>query len=224
MSKVGIFGGTFNPIHWGHLLAAETALEQVRLDRILWVPTSHSPYKTTVQPVSFHHRYQMVQRAIDSHPRFCLPPFEQIAAPAASAYAIDMLKALQHHYGACEWHWILGLDAFHSLPRWVGRRELIPQCLWLVAPRSNTRSVQHSCAPTGTVSANALEQLESCCDRVADQLWTEAIEVRWQLLQMPMVQVSSSLVRQHCQQQRSIRYLVPEAVRDYIATHHLYEV
>jgi nicotinate-nucleotide adenylyltransferase len=226
MTKVGIFGGTFNPIHRGHLLAAETALEQVSLDRILWVPTFHSPYKKKSQSVSFHHRYQMVRLAIASHAQFVLPQFELIAATNDATYAIDILGVLQRNYDASEWYWILGLDAFQSLPRWVGRRELAPQCLWLVAPRWNTDLKQLEAkpfSPGNHMPTIAFDLLKLCCQEVAEQLEAEAIEVKWQLLQMPMMQISSSLVRQYCQQRRSIRYFVPEAVADYIATHRLYD-
>ncbi|WP_088890317.1 nicotinate (nicotinamide) nucleotide adenylyltransferase [Leptolyngbya ohadii] len=223
MGKVGIFGGTFNPIHNGHLLAAETALNQASLDRIFWVPSSHAPYKSIQELAPLPDRYQIVQRAIDSHPKFVLTESE------ASRYAVDTLKGLQHRYGNCEWYWILGVDAFRSLPRWVGRHELIPQCHWLVVPRSqiypdpqpdgkaflreNGTSTEVNQSPAG---------LEDYCQQVAEQLWTEAIDIQWQLLQMPIIQISSSLVRRYCQQGRSIRYLVPDSVREYIAAHCLY--
>lgn len=214
MKKVGIFGGTFNPIHRGHLLAAETALEQATLDRILWVPTPRSPYKSTVQTASFADRCEMVRLAIESYPHFGLA----VDAVLAATYAIETLQALQHCYGSWDWYWILGLDAFRSLPRWVSRRELIPQCTWLVAPR-----LLGSSSLIDTAAAEQFARLQACCQQVAEQLQTEAIEVKWQLLQMPMVQISSSLVRQRCQEQRSIQCFVPEAVQKYLEIHRLYE-
>lgn len=242
MVKVGILGGTFNPIHWGHLLAAETALTQGLLDRVVWIPASYSPYKQTTQPVSFYHRVQMVRLAIASYPQFVLPPFVLAnmlaeASASVSPYAIDTFRTLQQHYGTCDWFWIVGFDAFQSLPRWVGRRELISQCVWLVVPRvyrrldqlhsttsfSQQSFFQESCC-AASMSSELFDSMQSRCQTVAAQLQTEAIAIRWQLLSMPLVQVSSSLVRQYCQQQRSIRYLVPDAVREYIATHRLYQV
>lgn len=224
MAKVGIFGGTFNPIHYGHLLAAETALNQALLDRIFWVAASHTPYKSTQQLVSFTDRQQMIRRAIASQPQFVLTESE------GSRYAVDTLRLLQRRYGNCEWYWILGLDAFRSLPRWVGRHELIPRCQWLVVPRSQVCSapqpdgkafVRYE-SPISTGMNSPSGELEACCQQVVEQLLAEAIEIKWQLLQMPILQISSSLVRQYSQQGRSIRYLMPDAVRDYITTNRLY--
>lgn len=215
MRKVGILGGTFNPIHWGHLLVAESALTQASLSCILWVPTVQSPYKSVVQPVPLHHRCQMVKRAIESHPQFVLTA--DATTPAAT-YAIDTLQILQRHYGLCDWHWIVGLDAFRSLPRWVGRRELIPQCTWLVAPRSV--STQPDAVGTGAVTVD----LQLWGQQIAEQLLAEAIVLKWQALDMPLVQISSSLVRRYCEQGRSIRYLVPDAVSEYIAAQALYKL
>ncbi|NJR58467.1 MAG: nicotinate (nicotinamide) nucleotide adenylyltransferase, partial [Cyanobacteria bacterium CRU_2_1] len=128
-----IFGGTFNPIHWGHLLMAETALSQFNLHQVIWVPTYRPFYKSSTELLAFHHRLEMVQRAIASHPHFTVFTSEQSHPDAA--YAIHTLLELQLFYPNSQWYWIIGLDAFQSLPRWHRRQEWIEQCDWLVAPR-----------------------------------------------------------------------------------------
>ncbi|MBW4523005.1 MAG: nicotinate (nicotinamide) nucleotide adenylyltransferase [Scytolyngbya sp. HA4215-MV1] len=203
--KIAIFGGTFNPVHWGHLLIAETALHQCSLDQVLWVPTFHPPHKTAALP-AFEHRLTMVQRAIADHPNFACSTIE--AQHSGTSYAIDTLQDLQTQQPNIRWFWIVGLDAFQTLPRWHNAPELIAQCDWLVAPRMKSPASQG-------LGDERLQQ-------GGDQL-VRSLPLRWQILQMPLMEISSSLVRQHCRERRSIRYLVPETVRHYILTHQLYQ-
>lgn len=208
MRKVAILGGTFDPVHWGHLLIAETALSQVALEQVIWVPTRRPPHK---QAAKFEHRLQMVQRAIADHPAFALSP--GAANRSDPSYAIQTLIDLQAVYPNTHWYWIVGLDAFQTLPRWYRRQELAAECDWLVAPRLCARGEQ---------SGGTWVQVQFVCEQVAQQLAEEGISIHWQILHMPWVGVSSSLIRQYCRDRYSIRYLVPEAVRIYIATHNLY--
>jgi nicotinate-nucleotide adenylyltransferase len=210
--QIAVLGGTFNPIHWGHLLIAETALNQVQLDQIIWVPAYHPPHKFESDILlSFEHRYAMVQRAIAAHPNFVISAVEQ--SQPGNSYAVHTLQALQSAYPNCQWYWIIGLDAFRSLPRWYGYPFLVEQCCWLVAPRLNSNNSR--------ARGNANPEAE--CLAVEKTLAAQSIKVRWQILEMPLVEVSSSLVRRYCQEQRSIRYLVPEAVREYISAQKLYQ-
>lgn len=198
MQQIAIFGGTFDPVHWGHLLIAQTALSQVNLEKVIWIPTRKTRHK---QATLFEHRWEMVRQAIALHPAFMLLPVE--GDRRGSFYAINILIELQALYPNTHWYWILGLDTFQTLPRWYQRRELAAECDWLVAPRA-------------TVESNFT------CEQVVQQLAAQEISIRWQLLQMPLVGVSASLIRQYCHDGRSIRCLVPEVVREYIANNNLY--
>jgi nicotinate-nucleotide adenylyltransferase len=213
MQKVAIFGGTFDPIHWGHLLIAETALSQLGLDRVIWVPAPYPPHKSGTSTGSLLHREAMVRLAIADHPAFLL---SSVAAnrPAPS-YAIETLTDLQTLYPNTRWYQIVGLDAFQSLPRWYRRQELVPACDWLVAPRSDPGIDVRS-------RSDGIDPMSALCQEVAQQLKYQFIPIRWSVLQMPYVGVSSSLIRHYCAQERSIRYLVPDPVRIYIATQNLY--
>jgi len=203
MKKLGIFGGTFDPVHWGHLLVAEGACSQVGLERVIWVVNSRPHYKRST---SFQHRWEMLRQAIADRSDFAIAPDSDNFLNAT--YASQTLQALQAIYPPSHWYWILGLDTFLTLPRWYRRQEIAPACEWLVAPR-----------PLFEAESPPIQVL---CDRVAQQLATESIYIRWQIIDLPLVGISASLVRQYCGDRRSIRYFVPEAVRIYISTHRLY--
>lgn len=204
MGKIGIFGGTFDPVHWGHLLIAQSALSQMGLEQVIWVP-NHPHYK---QASPFEHRLEMVARAIASNPAFTT--FSSPGDHSIATYAIQTLIELQAAYPNTDWYWILGLDTFQTLPRWYRQQEIATACNWIVAPR------------TGSFVQLAIAQ-DSAGEFVAQQLAAQGIDIKWQVLQMPMIGISSSLIRQYCRNSHSIRYLVAEPVRIYIATHNLYK-
>jgi len=205
MQKVAIFGGSFDPIHWGHLLLAETAVTQLTLDRLIWVPDRCPPHKLSTKRLNFQHRWEMLKLAISDNPVFELSPPD--SNPSGYSYGIETLNKLQVLYSHSQWYWLLGQDAFATLPKWYRRQELIPALSWLVAPRPDSNSTH----------------LESLCQQVVQELSNQSISIRWQVLLMPSVPISSSLIRKYCLEQRSIRYLVPEAVRNYILSQQLYQ-
>lgn len=213
MGKVAILGGTFDPVHWGHLVLAETAASQLNLDQVIWVPAYHPPHK---KGLAYQHRRFMLETALADNPAFLLYESEVETDRTGPDYAIATLSNLQETYPNSEWYWILGLDAFQTLPRWYLREKLIPACDWLVAPRPGDVAQE---APLFHTSDNSSL---SFCQQVVQKLAEQNIPIRWQLLQMPEVGISSSLIRQFCCQGRSIRYLVPESVRTYINSHNLY--
>lgn len=221
MQKIGILGGTFNPIHWGHLLMAESALEQAALDQVIWLPMKTSPHKAQHDDIGFEHRLVMVQQAIAAHPAFTVSAIE--ADRSGPSYAIATLKDLQKLHPQTQWFWIVGLDTFQTLPRWYGRQELVEACEWLVAPRPGT--IADQCNKTNDCDAiyGASDSTAIACQDVAAALADQSLQIRWQVLQMPSVEISSSLVRQYCRDRRSIRYLVPEAVRIYLLAHQFYQ-
>jgi nicotinate-nucleotide adenylyltransferase len=194
--KIGLFGGTFNPIHWGHLLVAETALDQFELDHILWVPTFRPSHKS-VELLGFEHRLEMLKQAIAHHPAFSVSDIQQ---HQDSPFALTMLLHLKSLHPKSDWYWIIGLDAFQSLPHWYGSHTLADQCIWLVAPRQ---------AQNATAG----------CLQVENYFMEQKIPFSWHLLTMPQVGISSSLVREYWQKGRSLRYLVPDTVRYYLKTH-----
>jgi nicotinate-nucleotide adenylyltransferase len=211
MRSIAIFGGTFDPVHWGHLILAETALHQVPLEYVIWVPSLNPPHK---QATSFEHRIEMLQLAIEDNPSFTISLVE--VNRSGTSYAIDTLLELSTFYPNTHWYWILGLDTMQTLPRWYRGQELVQMCDLLVAPR--------------LVGGENIAQSELICKQVEQQLQKQSCTINWQLLRIPLVGISSTLIRQMCGDdsvnakgdRQSIRYLVPESVRLYIAAQNLY--
>jgi nicotinate-nucleotide adenylyltransferase len=218
MGHLAILGGTFDPVHVGHLVLAQTALSQLGLNKVIWVPARRPPHK---QGLAYEHRRSMVEMAIAGNSAFAISPLDM--EQTEPDYAIATLAYLQEAYPNQQWHWIIGLDSFQTLPLWYCRERLIPACKWLVAPRSavvnDTMAFSHQSDSIETQQPTSDNWL---CQQVVGQLASQDIPVRWDLLQMPPIGISSSLIRQYCRQGRSIRYLVPEDVRTYITTHNLY--
>lgn len=238
MTKLGILGGTFNPVHWGHLLIAETAHDQCMLDRVIWVPTHYPPYKLPDRQVAFNHRLEMVSRAIASNPKFCLSAAERDHTHAS--FAAETWAKLNSLYPNSHWYWIIGLDAFLSLPQWHRVKEFASHCHWLVAPRILSDPLQSSSVQLSNESRNEDKDpnylssnhtrhsdfnspIRDICRQIAQALSQQSIEIQWQILHAPHLEISSTLVRQYCGDRRSIRYLVPESVRLYINDHQLYQ-
>jgi nicotinate-nucleotide adenylyltransferase len=203
MQQLVIFGGTFDPIHWGHLLVAETALHQVCLEKVIWIPSRSPPHK---EAALFEHRVEMLQLATKDNPAFTISLVE--GKRSGVSYAINTLIDLSACYPNTHWYWIVGLDAFQTLPRWYRVDELAQMCDWLIAPR--------------LLGGETITQSELICKQVEQQLKEQSISIQWQFLNIPLVGVSSSIIRKFCGKRQSIRYLVPESVRLYITNNNLY--
>ncbi|XHX76522.1 MAG: nicotinate (nicotinamide) nucleotide adenylyltransferase [Stenomitos frigidus ULC029] len=217
MPNVAIFGGTFDPIHWGHLLIAETALDQFHLDRVIWVPTFCPPHK--VPPlVSFKHRLAMLSSAIADQPAFNVSTID--SQQQGTSYAVETFNALQTLEPNACWYWIVGNDAFHSLPKWKDSQALAAQCTWLVAPRVQEQRGKRAARESREIGNNH----PKASTLPPYSHLTPPSALIWHHLEMPSIEISSSLIRQRCQDGRSIRYLVPESVRCYITEKLLYQM
>jgi nicotinate-nucleotide adenylyltransferase len=203
MQELAIFGGTFDPIHWGHLLLAQRALHQVPLKKVIWVPSLNPPHK---EAALFEHRVEMLHLATKDNPAFSVSLVE--VNRSGTSYAINTLLDLSAFYPNTHWYWILGLDAFQTLPRWYRGHELAQMCDWLIAPR--------------LLGGETIAQSELICKQVEEELKERSHTIQWQFLNIPLVGVSSSLIRKFCGERQSIRYLLPESVRFYIAQKNLY--
>lgn len=212
--KIGIFGGTFDPVHWGHLHLAATAKAQADLDQLLWIPAWVPPHKSDRPLAEFHHRVAMLQRAIAGDTASTISTIE--AERSFPSYSADTWQQLQKQYPAAQWYWIVGSDTLRTLSHWYRRTELVRHCCWLVAPRSLTPSHPHT-AP----QIQSLARQIAChtCDRLAQ----ESLKLHWQLLEMTPIEISSTQIRQAVRQKRSLATFVPDTVADYIATHQLYQ-
>ncbi|MCU0527294.1 MAG: nicotinate (nicotinamide) nucleotide adenylyltransferase [Elainella sp. Prado103] len=226
MKKIAIFGGAFDPVHWGHLRIAEAALDQAQLDLILWVPSYQPPHKSSPRlRLSYPHRLAMIHLAVAEQPHFGVSTVER---DRQISYGIETLRNLQQLHPAAEWAWITGVDQFQMLPHWLGQIELARTCRWLIAPR---RIAGLNCHATPAVTPRGTTKLTdhsplviatAQCEPIAQWFHAQSVNIQWQVLDMPTIDLSSSLIRSYCQQGRSIRDWVPEPVRLYLEQNPLY--
>ncbi len=197
MTALGVMGGTFDPIHIGHLAIAEEARESLELDRILFVPAGRPPHKPAGTAADPERRFVMVQLAIADNPAFAVSRIE-IDRPGPS-YTVDTVEALGAD-DVTELTLILSAETFSELPTWREPERILDAARLAVVPREGYP------APDPQWLAKAFPGREA---RVA-------------YLDGPLVGVSSTDIRERLQAGRSIRYLVPAAVETYIAANHLY--
>ncbi len=133
MLRIGLFGGTFNPPHLGHLLLAEGAREALGLDEVLWIPAHLPPHKPVEGNVSAEERCQLVERAIEGHPHFKICRLELERPPPS--YTIDTVLKLQAERPGNEWFFLLGAEAAEQLPTWRQADRLLSLVRFAAVPR-----------------------------------------------------------------------------------------
>ena len=195
---LGIMGGTFDPIHVGHLAVAEEAREVLGLDRVLFVPAGQPPHKPPGSVSRVGDRIAMVQLAIADNPLFELSMIE--VERAGPSYTVDTVEALSRANPDAQLHLILSAETFAELPSWHEPDRLFAAARMAVVPREGYP------APDPAWLGRAFPGRE---DRV-------------EYLAGPRLGLSSTALRSRVAAGRSIRYLVPPAVEAYIAEHHLY--
>ncbi|HEV3408804.1 MAG TPA: nicotinate-nucleotide adenylyltransferase [Chthoniobacterales bacterium] len=135
MSKIGIYGGTFDPVHHGHLILAREALETLGLDEIIFVPATISPHKVHRAPTPADVRLEMVRRAIEGQMRFCLDDLELRRPPPS--YTVDTVEELQRRYTGAELFYLVGSDNVPKLNTWHRADELRRMVQFVVLHRGN---------------------------------------------------------------------------------------
>jgi len=197
--KVGILGGTFDPIHLGHLLLAETAREMLALQRVLFVPAGDPPHKQAAPKTPARHRQAMVELAIAGHSCFELSLID-LERPGPH-YTTDTVRLLRHQHNLSpdECFFIIGSDSLVDLPTWHNAPELMSLCHLAVSHRPGYQP------DLGSLE----EKLPGLSNRMD---WVE----------MPVLGLEASAIRERVQAGRSIRYQVTDSVREYIDTNKLY--
>ena len=138
MQRIGLFGGTFNPIHTGHLSIAEEIREHFSLDSIIFIPTGTPPHKENSEVIDPVHRLHMVERAIAPYQYFTVSSIE--AERRGMSYSIDTIKVLQKEMGdKAELYFIIGIDAFLEIKTWKDADDLLTLCNFIVIPRPGYR-------------------------------------------------------------------------------------
>lgn len=197
--RTGIMGGTFNPIHLGHLLLAETAREQYDLDEILFIPSGRSYMKRELEILPGETRLAMTELAISDNPYFRASDLE-ICRPG-NTYTCETLQELRCREPDTEFFFILGADSLFALETWKNPREIFDSCTILAAVRE--------------------ERDREAVKEQADKL-EQKFHGKVQLLSCGKIEISSSRIREQLQKGQSVRYQVPDEVIQYIEKNHLY--
>jgi len=198
--QLGILGGTFDPIHVGHLLMAEIARETLTLDRVLLVPAADPPHKRGVRKTAAYHRRRMVELAIAGNTAFELCLFD-LERPGPH-YSVDMVRGIRTQYAlaadAC--HFLIGSDSLADLSTWHNPHELAKLCRLAVA-----------CRPAYQPDLAGLEKE------------IPGIKSRLNWVPIPAVDFAASTIRTRVRSGQTIRYQVPDAVWRYITDQRLYQ-
>ncbi len=198
--RFGVLGGTFDPVHLGHLAAAEEAAYRFDLERVLLLPARRQPLKDYEPWASDAQRLAMLRLAAEGNPRFVVSALE-LERPAPS-YTVDTLRLLHESYGSsCELYFLLGIDAVNALDRWREPAALLRLTRLVVMSRSDVR--EPDWALLQKISPDAADRVE--------------------LLAVPDIDISSRELRCRVAAGAPIRYQVPDAVWAYIGEQGLYQ-
>ncbi len=218
--KIGIFGGAFDPIHMGHLILAQEALDKLSLDRILFMPTP-SPYHRTdksLQPLE--DRINMVRLAIEDNERFELSDLE-ISLPGPT-YTVNTLKAFRSANPDCEIYLIIGGDTLFSIENWYQAPEIFKIANIASARRcGQDKGESGSCGAFSDAALHGQMSEQQMFLAAAEHL-RKKFDAKIYDIDMPDIEISSSDISRRIHAGESIRYYVPEAVRGYIYEHRLY--
>ncbi len=200
--RIGLLGGSFNPIHHGHLIVARAVAERVDLDRVLVLPSAFPPHKASSTLIDAQQRAEMVRLAIEPDPLFEFSDFDLVRE--GPSYTIETITHFQKQLGKeAVLHWLIGGDWLEELPTWRQSGALIDACAIITAVRPGWTGFDWDAMAREVGAARA------------DKLRRGVVET-------PLVDISSTDVRERVREGRSIRYLVPDAVAAYIERHGLY--
>jgi nicotinate-nucleotide adenylyltransferase len=215
--KIGIFGGTFNPIHFGHLRVAEEARVSAGLDRVIFVPSGQPPLKTKdIAPA--RHRLAMTRLAVKGNPFFKVLDIE--CRSGRKSYTVNTLHALRGRYPDERLCFMLGIDAFLDIPNWYRPDLLMRQMNFLVLSRPGCRFGDLFSSPYLTATKTTLRKLDAGATE-ADSVSLEG-GVTVTLLNVSPVTISATDIRTLVAQGKSIKYLLPAEVESYIISQNLY--
>lgn len=198
--KIGILGGSFNPIHHGHLILAENVRQEAGLDKVIIMPAHASPFKLNQKMASGEDRFHMVQLAVEGNESLEASDFE--SASDRISYTVDTMRMLEEIYSDDELFFITGADSVLEIERWKDPEELLTRYTFLVGGRPGYRD------------AELQEYAEYLCRQYQ-------ADVR--VIDIPKADISSTEIRRRSAAGRSIRYLTPDSVAEYIEKHGLYK-
>ncbi len=214
--RVGVMGGTFNPVHFGHLRAAEEALEMLGLDDFLFIPSAVPPHKSNREILPFEHRWEMMRLAVRGHPVFRLSDLEHRLG--GTSYTVTSLRKLREEMpDGTVLYFLVGMDAFLELDLWWRYRELFRMACMVALRRPGYPGEQMDSFLAAKVSRRF-----DWDERTRSFRHPEFHPVHH--LEITHMGISSTQVRRLASRGKSIRYLVPDAVLSYIRDAGLYGI
>lgn len=201
--RIGIFGGSFDPVHFGHLWIAEFALESLDLDEIRWIPAAQSPLKPVGAVASEENRLQMVRLAVSGCEKYIVDDCEIRRGDVS--YTVDTIDELKTQFPKAEFFIIIGSDSLATIRKWHEPDRLLKLAIPAVVQRGGGDEIDFSVLD-GLVDHERIELL------------------RQHVIPMPLIEISSSEIRQRIAAGRSIRFRVPRAVEAMIASQGIYQV
>lgn len=200
MKKIGIMGGTFNPIHFAHLILAENAYEQFNLDEVVFMPSKRPAYKDLSELVSNEHRMNMIKAAIEGNDHFSISDMEYHRE--GNTYTADTLRELNRNNPDEEYYFIIGGDSLLELEKWYQPETVLSLSHVVASSRSDISD----------------QEIEDKIKELNDKYHSDI-----ELLKVPSMDISSKMIRSRLEQNQTVRYFLPEAVLQYIKCHDLYK-
>lgn len=213
--KWGLLGGTFDPVHFGHLRTAEEILEILSLDRIIFVPSSRPPHKSETAITSFNHREQMIRLAIEGNNNFSISEVENLRA--GKSYSVETVEHISNKYmNNLDLYFIVGQDAFQEITTWKNWEKLLTMCNFAVMTRPGYEDTK----------LNKILPPDSAAQFVYDKNidgFKGPAGYSIYFRQVSFLDISSSRIREMIKKNKSIRYLMPDTVQQYIFKNSLYQ-
>ncbi|MCI0468903.1 MAG: nicotinate-nucleotide adenylyltransferase [Nitrospirae bacterium] len=204
--RLGIFGGTFNPIHYGHLRAAEEARQKKNLDRIIFIPAGNPPLKCD-DLIDISHRYLMTELAINSNSKFSISDIE--VDRDRKSYAVDTIARLLDIYPKDDISLIMGGDAFLDIRKWKQHERLMAMTDFLVMSRHG-------------IDLSVISDMPFVKETRGGEGWLLVSGKTAASVQITHLDISSTQIRGLLKSGKSIKYLLPDAVEKYIISNKLY--
>jgi nicotinate-nucleotide adenylyltransferase len=215
-ARIGLFGGTFNPIHLGHLKAADIVQRKFAFEKVLFIPSYIPPHKDSGEVASPFHRLKMIELAISSFSRFVPSSIETDAKEMS--YSIITLKKIKKIYPHTQIFFILGIDAFLDIETWKDYESVLEKCFFVVISRPGYH-LKEAKRILGTKYGKWIYEYSN-----SDEVKKENIlHHRILLLPIDALEIASTEVRERIRNNASIRGMVPENVLSYIQEHNLYK-
>lgn len=216
--KIGVFGGTFNPIHYGHLRAAEEVRERFGLTKIIFIPSKNPPLKTQ-EIINPEHRYKMMELALSGNSFFEISDIEY--RKPGKSYTVNTLEELRSIYTDTNLYFILGIETFLDIPHWWEPERLVRLIDFIIISRPPFRFVDLLSSPFLDLSRKDLERL----DKAELESYSAKLKTNKEAtaLRIPLMEISGTEIRRLVREGKSIKYLLPESVEFYIISNKLYK-